>query len=101
MTTGTDSRVLYALVIAIVGLFIPAGLAVFLVLNQWKANDVATIIGVFTSIVGTLVGAFLGVQVGSAGKDKAEDRASKSEALAARALAALAPETAKTILGPQ
>jgi hypothetical protein len=93
---GGDSldptRVSSALVIAILGLLIPAALVVFLVLKDWKSADVATIVGLFTSVVGTLVGAFLGAQVGSAGKQKAED-------LARRALAALPPERAEQIVG--
>ena len=66
-------------------------LVVILVSKGWNASDVSSIVGVFISIVGTLVGAFLGVQVGAAGKDKAQN-------LANRALAALPPETAKAIL---
>ena len=86
-----DTRAGSALIVAVVGLAIPAGLVVFLVHQNWKPTNVASIIGVFTSIVGTLVGAFLGVQVGAAGKDKAQN-------IANRALAALPPETAKAIL---
>ena len=90
--SGTDdSRIGSALIIAILGLLIPAILVVILVSKGWNASDVSSIVGVFTSIVGTLVGAFLGVQVGAAGKDKAQN-------LANRALAALPPETAKAIL---
>ena len=90
--SGTDdSRIGSALIIAILGLLIPAILVVILVSKGWNASDVSSIVGVFTSIVGTLVGAFFGVQVGAAGKDKAQN-------LANRALAALPPETAKAIL---
>ena len=90
--SGTDdSRIGSALIIAILGLLIPAILVVILVSKGWNASDVSSIVGVFISIVSTLVGAFLGVQVGAAGKDKAQN-------LANRALAALPPETAKTIL---
>ena len=90
--SGTDdSRIGSALIIAILGLLIPAILVVILVSKGWNASDVSSIVGVFISIVGTLVGAFLGVQVGAAGKDKAQN-------LANRALAALPPETAKAIL---
>lgn len=90
--SGTDdSRIGSALIIAILGLLIPAILVVILVSKGWNASDVSSIVGVFISIVSTLVGAFLGVQVGAAGKDKAQN-------LANRALAALPPETAKAIL---
>ncbi|OGX91299.1 hypothetical protein BEN49_20325 [Hymenobacter coccineus] len=57
--------------------------------NQWKASELVSLAGLFTGIVGTLVGAFLGVQVGAQGKDAAEKqtvladkRATKAEARA-------------------
>jgi len=87
-----DVRVGSALIVAVVGLLIPAVLVVFLVYNDWKSNEVSTIVGLFTSVVGTLVGAFLGVQVGAAGKAKAEN-------IANRALGALSAEKAQEILG--
>jgi hypothetical protein len=80
-----------ALLIALTGIIVPALLVVFLVSKDWKANEVATIVGLFTGVVGTLVGAFLGVQIGSAGKQKAEN-------LAQRALGALSPEKAQDVL---
>jgi hypothetical protein len=86
-----DARVRSALIVAVVGLIIPAALAMYFVTNGWKANDVSTVVGLFTSVVGTLVGTFLGMQVGASGKQRAED-------LARRALGALPPESAREIL---
>ena len=86
-----DARVGSALIVAVMGLLIPAALVVFLVQNAWKPNEISSIIGLFTGVVGTLVGAFLGVQVGAAGKAKAEN-------LANRALGALSAEKAEEIL---
>jgi hypothetical protein len=49
---------------------------------KWScANDVALVVGPVTSLVGTVVGAFFGVQVGAQGKERAE--AVRDEALAA------------------
>jgi len=59
--------------------------------DGWKASDVAMVIGSLTTFIGTVVGAFLGAQVGSAGKQKAES-------LAQRALAALMPEEAAKVI---
>ena len=77
-SSTSDSQSLYALIIGIIGLLIPAVLVGFLAYynarnaNQaavlWKASEITAVAGLFTSIVGTLVGAFLGVQVGAAGK---------------------------------
>ena len=87
-----DLRYGAALVVAVVGLLIPACLVIWLSYRpEWKPNDVATIVGLFTGVVGTLVGAFLGVQVGAAGKQKAEH-------LANRALAALPPDKAAEVM---
>lgn len=43
------------------------------------ANDITSVVGLFTSVLGTLVGAFFGLQIGSAGKEKAEERANDAE----------------------
>lgn len=81
-----------ALWIVILGLIVIALLVYFLPVGDgWKASDVTTLVGALTTFLGTVVGAFLGVQVGSAGKEKAED-------IANRALAELPPEAANRVL---
>ena len=53
-----DLRYGAVLVVAVVGLLIPACLVIWLSYRpEWKPNDVATIVGLFTGVVGTLVGA--------------------------------------------
>ena len=99
-------RIQYAFWLAVIGLGLAAGLVIFLVLTGIKtASDVVAIVGLFTSVLGTLVGAFFGVQVGTAGREKdqqaareASQDAKKAEGLARRALAALAPEQARNVL---
>lgn len=54
------------------------------------ATDVSTALGAVAGTVGTLVGAFFGIQVGTAGKEKAEDDAKKLAAIASPELAARA-----------
>ena len=89
---GDDLKYGAALIVAVVGLVIPAVLAGWLALREgWKPSDVTALAGLFTGVVGTLVGAFLGVQVGAAGKERAEQ-------LAQRALGALPPERAAELL---
>lgn len=47
---------------------------------RWStAQDVALILGTITGTVGTIVGAFFGINVGAAGKEKAEDARSTAE----------------------
>lgn len=43
------------------------------------ASDITSVVGLFTSVLGTLVGAFFGLQIGSAGREDAEDRANEAE----------------------
>jgi hypothetical protein len=80
-----------------------AGLAVILTafllaLGEYsKAADVSTALAPVTGVVGTLVGAYFGVQVGSAGKERAEDAREKSEQEAKAALAALPPDRAEAV----
>jgi phosphate/sulfate permease len=111
-------RITYAFWLATIGLGLAAGLVVFLVNGgSYKAaasTDIVAIVGLFTSVLGTLVGAFFGLQIGSAGKEKADqnaqqandnatkaqDDAQKANVVAQRALAALAPEHAQRIVGP-
>jgi hypothetical protein len=69
-------RIRKAFWLSIYGLGLAAALVVFLVLAGWKtAAEVTSIVGLFTSILGPLVGVFFGLQAGSAGKEKAEERA--------------------------
>jgi hypothetical protein len=80
-----------ALILAVIGILILAAVVIWLACLKWTATDITAICSVFTTLLGTLIGAFLGVQVGSAGKEKAEN-------VARKALAALPPETAAKIL---
>jgi fluoride ion exporter CrcB/FEX len=80
------------LIVVIVGMVSIGILAYNIPIKEgWKASDVTTLIGSLTTFLGTVVGSFLGLQVGAAGKQKAES-------LARRALAALMPEDAAQVL---
>ena len=84
-----------AMWIVLFGLVVIACLALFLpVYGDWKAADITTLIGSLTTFLGTVVGAFLGVQVGAAGKANAEN-------VARKALAALPPDSARQVLDGQ
>jgi len=46
----------------------------------WRsAADVTSVVGLLTSLLGTIVGAFFGLQIGAAGKQDAERRAENAE----------------------
>ena len=119
--SNSDVRVGFAFWITLLGMVIAGGLAVYLVQAKWPVADVVALVGVFTSLIGTLVGAFLGVQVGAAGKAEAEasrqhaeqatskaeadktraeqDKA-KAEELTRRVLGMLPPDQAEMALRP-
>ena len=66
----------------------------------WRWEDVtsvATAIGATTSLVGTVVGSFLGVQVGSAGKERVKADRQQVEEMARVALSMLPPDVAKQL----
>jgi hypothetical protein len=87
-----------ALIVATVGLIVPAALVVLMIFRNWPANDIATIVGLFTGLVGTMVGAFLGVQVGAQGREEAIAARKEAETVTRRALAAMPAAEAAKIL---
>jgi hypothetical protein len=103
------SRIRHAFWLAIFGLVLAAVLTILLVryggsLVKSHAELVA-IVGLFTSVTGTLVGAFLGLQIGAAGaeherrnRQAAEESRQRAEEVTRMALAHLDPDTAKEVL---
>lgn len=74
-------RLTYGFWIIVIGFFLVAMLFMIAVSHWTKADDVVTVIAVITTFVGTIVGAFFGVQVGSAGKERAENERKQAENL--------------------
>ncbi|HYC11217.1 MAG TPA: hypothetical protein VEC02_00955 [Nitrososphaerales archaeon] len=94
-------RIKYGYYIVIAG-FLLVGLAFAASLLKFTmAADVSSVFGLITGVVGTLVGAFFGVQVGSQGKESAANAQKKAENAQHRAekyvshLAAIGGEKAK------
>ena len=82
-----------AFIIVVAGLGIFALLAYFLpVKDGWKASEVNSLVGTLTTFLGTAIGAFLGVQVGAAGKEKSDN-------IARDALSQLPADKAAEVLG--
>ena len=92
VASGDELKYGSALIVTIFGFVGIAVLVLFVpVKDGWKASEVTALVGTLTTVLGTIVGAFLGLQVGSAGKQKAE-------ALADRALASLSSEAARKVI---
>jgi hypothetical protein len=65
---------------------------------RWaELTSVATVVGAVTSLVGTVVGAFFGVQVGAVGKERAEAARERSDQGIKAALSMLPPEAAEQL----
>ena len=65
---------------------------------RWvEVTSVATVVGAVASLVGTVVGAFFGVQVGAVGKERAEASRDRSEEMTRAALSMLPPESAEQL----
>jgi hypothetical protein len=75
-------RIHHAFWLSIFGLALAAILAVFLVLREGTqvntSSEVVAIVGLFTSVTGTLVGAFFGLQIGAVGAE--HERRSRRQA---------------------
>src|SRR5215216_2930755 len=72
-------RLKYGFWIILMGFFLIALITAASILKWNDVTSVATAIGATTSLVGTVVGSFLGVQVGAAGKERVEADRNKSE----------------------
>ena len=90
-------RIRYGLLIILAGFVLVALISIVSIFRWADVTSVATAIGATTSLVGTVVGSFLGVQVGSAGKERAEADRQRLEQLARLALAMLPPEVASQV----
>lgn len=92
-------RITKAFWLSLLGLFLASLLVVFLVLmGEFKAKtagDITSVVGLFTTTLGTLVGAFFGLQIGSSGKEAAEKRADDSQKKAEALGAAATPQIIK------
>jgi hypothetical protein len=87
-----ELRINRAFMLSIGGIGMVVMLVIILVfVGEWGSSDVASVAGLFTSLLGTIVGAFFGLQIGASGKEDAERRAEKSE----RKFASLAAVSSK------
>ncbi|MBS1796280.1 MAG: hypothetical protein JSS81_20680 [Acidobacteria bacterium] len=94
-----NARIKYAFWLAVTGFGLTALLVVFLVYKGWQsAQDIVAVIGLFTSVLGTLVGAFFGLQIGAAGRDKDQQERKDAQANLNRALSYLEPDKAREII---
>jgi threonine/homoserine/homoserine lactone efflux protein len=73
-------RIRSALTLSIFGISVAAVILIaLLVAGLRTAAEISSVVGLFTTTLGTLVGAFFGLQIGSSGKDAAESRADSAQ----------------------
>jgi hypothetical protein len=79
--------------------FLLLGVVFGLAIWQFSAAaDVTAVVGSVTTVVGTIIGAFFGVQIGSAGKEAAETGRAHAERAARLALGKLEPQAAEDVV---
>ncbi|HSK83501.1 MAG TPA: hypothetical protein VK902_08880 [Rubrobacter sp.] len=90
-------RLRYGFWIIITG-FVLVFLITLISMFRWsEVTSVATVVGAVASLVGTVVGAFFGVQVGAVGKERADAARERSERGVKAALSMLPPEAAEQL----
>jgi hypothetical protein len=83
--------------IIITGFALVAFITVVSIFRWAEVTNVATVVGVVSSLVGTVVGAFFGVQVGAVGKERAEAARERSEEAVKAALSMLPSESTEQL----
>lgn len=79
--------------------FVLLGVVFGFAVSQFStAADVTAVVGGVATVVGTIIGAFFGVQVGSSGKEAAEAGRTNAERAARMALGKLNPADADDIV---
>ncbi len=91
-------RLKYGFWVIIIGFILVAGIFIVATLKWQEASDVTAVVGAFTGLIGTVVGAFFGAQIGTAGKEKVERERKEAEEKAFRIATLIAPDKAKDIL---
>ena len=90
-------RIRYGLLIILTGFALVALVSLVSIWRWEDVTSVATAIGATTSLVGTVVGSFLGVQVGSAGKERVKADRQQVEEMARAALSMSPPDVANQL----
>jgi len=90
----------YAFIISMLGLGGVIAIILFLIFTKYgnASSDIVAIVGTITGLVGTIVGAFLGVQAGADGKPALMLQLKETQALLNRALVALPKKEAEKLL---
>jgi len=84
---------LYGLALSVILVFV-----LVLFAGMRSSTDIVSIVGLFTSVTGTLVGAFFGLHIGSAGKE--QDRQDRRDAEEMTRLAMMAVDFSKPEAAP-
>src|SRR5215211_1799383 len=72
-------RLRYGFWIIITGFALVFLITIISTFRRTEVTSVATVVGAVASLVGTVVGAFFGIQVGSAGKERAQTARERSD----------------------
>jgi hypothetical protein len=73
------ARIKYGFVVVLVGLAAVVFIYTVAIWHWTAASDVTAAVGSAGGVIGTIVGAFFGLQLGAAGKEKAEEQRDRAE----------------------
>jgi protein-S-isoprenylcysteine O-methyltransferase Ste14 len=90
-------RIKYGFWIVFLGLVVAAAVFFGAIFHWTAAADVATAVGSVTGVIGTVVGAFFGIQAGSEGKEQVEAARVRAETNASRLALVLPPDVAASL----
>lgn len=80
-----DDRLKYAYFLSVIGFMVILVLIICLaVLPNYTSSDIIGVVGLFTSIFGTIVGMFFGVQIGSKATESAEKSSDENKKIAVK-----------------
>ena len=93
-----EMRLKYGFQVVVIGLLVALVVVVIALLKLADGTSIAGVVASFTGLVGTTVGAFFGVQIGAAVKEKAEAERNTVQKKMARMAVADTPEQRASIL---
>jgi uncharacterized protein YacL len=94
-------RARYGVTVVLAGLVVTLVAFGLTLLAFDKAGSVSAALSPITGVIGTIVGAYFGVQVGASGKAESEAARSKAEDDAKKLAAVAPPEAAMAVLGAE
>lgn len=96
-TACSSKRTTYGFVIVLAGLLVVTVVFVASLMKFGTVSDVTAVLGAVTGLIGTIIGAFFGIQVGAEGKTREMEARNKAEDFARELAGRVSPTDYQTI----